>query len=264
MVRREDEELRGLFARLGDLLARSEQGETVMSAFLSPAEQHHAEAFLRGRGATFSFWGGFEDAERKRAYLLPDYMEMGEILTDTLEAYGIDASILTLRITGSGYKTLGHRDFLGALLGLGLERSVLGDISVNEEGTEAFLFCDAVIAGFIESEMQTVGNDKVKICRVQAEECVIPKRRTQPISDTVASPRLDSVVATLCGLSRERARQTVVSGLVELNYESEDRPDRTVASGSTVSVRGFGKYRILSVEDRTKKGRFRLSAEKYL
>ena len=149
-------------------------------------------------------------------------------------------------------------------MGLGLERSVLGDIAVNGEGTEAFLFCEAAIADFLESELTAVANDKVSARRTSLAELSLPARRTQPISDTVASPRLDSVVAALCGLSREKGRVTVAAGLVELNFESEDRPDRTVASGSVISVRGFGKYRILSLTDRTKKGRFRLSAEKYL
>ena len=262
MMGREDEELRGLFARLSDLCGRAEQGEMVMTNFLTPGEQRHAERYLRGQRMEFRCFGGYEDAERQRIYLLPDYMEGEDDLPRLLETYGMDTGIVTLRIKGSGYKKLGHRDFLGAWLGLGIERSVLGDLAVNEEGNEAFLFCDSVIAGFIETEMQTVGSDKVKLLRV--EEFVLPPRKTLPISDTVASPRLDSVVAALCGLSREKARQTVCSGLVELNFESEDRPDRTVPSSSVLSVRGFGKYRVLSVEDRTKKGRFRLSAEKYL
>ncbi len=262
MMGREDDALRGLLARLSDLCRRAEMGEMTVTDFLTPGEQIHAERYLKGKGIAFGAFGGYEDAERKRLYLLPDYMELEGTLPSLLEAYGMSTGIVILRIAGSGYKKLGHRDFLGALLGLGLERSVLGDVAVNEEGNEAFLFCDALIADFIESEMKTVGSDKVRIFRV--EGCEIPKRRVLPISDTVASPRLDSVVAALCGLSREKARQTVCAGLVELNFESEDRPDRTVPSLSVISVRGVGKFRILSVEDRTKKGRFRLTAEKYL
>ena len=92
----------------------------------------------------------------------------------------------------------------------------------------------------------------------------IPDRKTQPIRDTVASPRLDAVVAALCNLSRERARAAVVSGLVEIDFESEERPDRTLSADTTVSVRGFGRYRVTALSDKTKKGRYRLEAEKYV
>ncbi len=264
MNRREEEEARRLLARISDLLERAERGELAVTLFLSPFERVCAERYLRGQGASFASFGGYADAERQRIYLLPDYMDGEKAISELLEEFALPSRIVTLRIKGSGYRKLGHRDFLGALLGLGLERSVLGDIMVNEEGTEAFLFCEETIADFLEAEMKTVANDKVRLCRVRAEDYELPLRRTLPILDTVASPRLDSVVASLCGLSREKANGTVCAGLVELNFESEDRPDRLVSSGAVISVRGFGKYRILSVEEHTKKGRVRLLAEKYL
>jgi RNA-binding protein YlmH len=85
-----------------------------------------------------------------------------------------------------------------------------------------------------------------------------------PISDTVASPRLDCIVGALCSLSREKARATVESGLVELDFEREERPDRTVSAPCIISVRGYGRFRINSVSDMTKKGRYRLNAEKFV
>ncbi len=264
MMGREDEEKRRLLARISDLFSRAERGELTITPFLSPAERVYAERFLLGRGARFRSYGGYADAERQRIYLLPDYMDSEKELSTILEEFSLQTEIATLRIKGSGYRRLSHRDFLGALLSLGLERSVLGDIAVNEEGTEAFLFCEAVIADFIEAELKTVANDRVRPSRVEAEEWELPSRRTLPISDTVASPRLDAVVAALCGLSREKASGVVSAGLVELNFESEDRPDRLISSGAVISVRGFGKYRILSAQERTKKGRVRLLAEKYL
>ncbi len=260
------EEFRGLFARLEDLRRRAEQGEVAITSFQSPRERHYAEGYLSRLGARFGAYGGYEDAERCRIYLLPDYMEgcEGETVAELLEAFGVDREIAVLQITGSGYRTLCHRDFLGALLGLGLTRAVLGDLAVDEAGREAILFCEETIADFIVSELTAVGSDKVRVRRLGEGEWRIPPRRYAPLTDTVASPRLDSVVAALCGLSRERARQTVCAGLVELNFESEDRPDRTVPSGALISVRGMGKFRILSLEDRTKKGRYRLTAEKFL
>lgn len=263
-----DFENTALVARLCDLAERAERGEVAISSFLSPREGLLASRYLSTRGIAYRLFGGYDDAERVRAYLLPSYMEesMADVgtLDELLQAFGFESRISCLRVTGSGYVSLSHRDFLGSLLGLGLERSVIGDVVVSEASVQALVFCDETIAPFLLSEWKKVGNDTVKISRLSLSEIDIPPRRFAPIHDTLASPRLDGVVASLCRLSRDRAKTTVESGLVELNFETEARPDRTVEEGAILSVRGFGRYRIISVSEQTKKGRFRLEAQKYL
>ena len=275
MNEKEREELDALYARMEDLCLRAEKGEAVVSSFLSPREHHYACGYLDRRGAQYASLGGFAGAERKRLCLLPDYVDLSaELLRDAererecmeaLALYGVSCEICGLRIAGSGYRELTHRDFLGSLLGLGIERSVLGDIVVEADGTSvcAVVACDERIRMFIESELQRVGNDKVRITPVELATYTPPRREYTPIHDTVASERLDCVVAALCNLSREKARAAVCGGLVELNFESEERPDRTVTPPALISVRGFGRYRVLALTDRTRKGRIRLEAEQF-
>jgi RNA-binding protein YlmH len=154
---------------------------------------------------------------------------------------------------------------LGSLLSLGIERDVLGDIAfVDSSGFLAVLFCDRVIADYIKAELSRVANDAVKVAIKDIDADFEPYRSFLHISDTVASPRIDSVVAALCSLSREKARAAVVGELVEVDFMSEIRPDRQISAPCTVSVRGFGRFRINSVSDQTRKGRFRLDADKYL
>ncbi len=270
MNAREREEFGTLLAHMEDLALRAEQGVLTHSAFLTPREVHYAEAHLNGMRVSYRSFGGYADAERRRLYFLPPYMEElaegdAQTFADALDAFGYDAEIATLQIVGSGYRALGHRDFLGSVLALGLERGVLGDLLTDgEEARRAVLFCDAAIASFVETELKKVANDKVTVTQLTKGEWHLPPRRFVPIGDTVASARLDGVVAALCGLSRERAREAVSAGLVEMNFESEDRPDRTVSAPCLISVRGFGRYRVVSLDERTKKGRLRLSAERYL
>ena len=275
MDTREWEERGALYARLEDLCLRADRGELCDTCFLSPRELYFARSYLSGKGIAYRAFGGYVEAERQRMYLLPDYLEgAGETKeTDgasclgweqTLSEFGLESDVTVLRIVGSGYRVLTHRDFLGSLLGLGLERSVLGDLCVDAQGKEALVFCDTAIAPFIEWELTKVANDTVKVHRPASGEWTIPPRRWEEIRDTVASERLDCVVAALCGLSREKARETVCGGLVEVNFEGEERPDRAVAVPALISVRGFGRYRVRSLADRTKKGRLRLVAEKYL
>ena len=258
-----------LYARLDDLCELSFRGELGISDFFSPADLHFGTAYLKKRGVSFFAYGGYPDAERQRFYIFPDYMNAENILSenfeDFLEEYGFSANIAVIKIIGSGYRSLTHRDFLGSVLGLGIERSVIGDILITEaDGKEAVLLCDSGMANFILSELTLVANDKVKTKEMERGEWIAPGRRMQPIHDTVASGRLDAVVAALCNLSRDKARTAVESGLVEIDFESEERPDRSVSAPAVISVRGVGKFRVLSLCDKTKKGRYRLEAEKYM
>ena len=89
-------------------------------------------------------------------------------------------------------------------------------------------------------------------------------RRFQAIADTVASPRADSVVAALANLSRERAQALFREGLVEIDYEPADKPDRVLKAGTVIVIRGKGKFILRSLSQQTKKGRIRLLADQYL
>ena len=256
-----------LEARLDDLLRLAERGQVAVSDFLSPADCRRADAFLARAGISFAAFGGYDDAERQRIYLLPSYMESDEdeSLSQLLGQYGHSDGIALLLVRGSGYVTLSHRSYLGSLLGLGLERDVIGDIVVlDESGREAVIFCDEQIVPFLLLEWKKVGNDTVKVTKTSLSEIVLPPRRTAPISDTVASPRLDAVVAALCNLSRERARTMVSDGCVEVDFRTEERPDFLLNAPCMLSVRGYGRYRVTSVSEQTKKGRIRLLGEKFL
>ncbi len=261
IMENKQDELRILYARLDDLCRKADRGEATISDFLSPRELYFAESFLRGKCAFFCF-GGYADAERRRIYILPEYME-GICDIAELADFGVDSKISVLYINGSGYEKLNHRSFMGAVLGLGLERAVIGDIVQSGEN-EAYVFCDSAIAAYILENLNEVGRDKVKVTPCQSfPESDIAKRFIS-ISDTVASPRLDCVVASLCSLSREKARVAVESATVELDYECVEKPDREVVPPAVISVRGYGKFKILSLADKTRKGRYRLSAQKYL
>jgi RNA-binding protein YlmH len=259
---RDIKEFDGLYARLEDLKKRAVRGEMGISAFLSPRELHYAESYLRRTGSCFVSLGGYNGAERKRVYILPEYME-GVESADELSEYGSETDIVAIEIKGSGFVSLSHRDFMGALLCLGVERGVIGDI-ITLDGGSAVAFCDKKIADFIVAELRDVGRDKVRCRLMNVDKDFCPKRSFAAISDTVASARLDCVVAALCKLSREKARECVLSGLAELDYEYCERPDREVTAPCVLSVRGYGKFRVCSLGELTKKGRMRLVAEKFL
>ena len=261
-------------ARLEDMIRLAERGETALSPFLTPAECAVAERFfaLRGMKEQLRLWGGYPEAERRRLYLLPEYLlSFPELLpprgTDPAAMLADDetvtGAVAAVRITGSGFRELSHRDYLGSLLGLGLERDALGDIAVQNPH-EAVVFCTAKIRNFLFSALERIANDRVR-CRVQSpDESFTDGRRTVPVTDTVASARLDCVVAALMGKSREAAREAIESGLVEVNYLPAMRADRPLDPPLCLSIRGIGKFRLLPFEGETRKGRLRLRAERFV
>ncbi len=257
-----EKEFDELYAKLGDLIMRADRGALGISAFLSPKELHYAQKFLQREGQPYLSFGGYEDAERKRIYILPEYMEM---LTraDRFGDFDVQSDIEVLQINTSGYEKLTHRDFMGAILGLGIERSVIGDILMLDNSS-ALVFCSGTISDFLQNELSYVGRDKVRVEKTTLPTNFEFKRQYAAISDTVASPRLDCVVAALCSLSREKAKELVISGLAELDYETEERPDREVRNQNILSLRGYGKFCIVSIDTLTKKGRYRLIGERFI
>ncbi len=261
-------EQRLFYARLDDLGRRARGGIVAHSAFLTPSEAMAAGRYLaaQGYGEGICFFGGYFEAQRKQIFLLPDYidtdgvgdMELYEMLRDTY-----DEAMCALALDGSGFRTLTHRDYMGSVLALGIERDAIGDICVRDDSS-ALLVCTPDAARLILSELTSVGRDTVKVRKTELDVNMPSTQRYQPMSDTVASERLDCVVAALCSLSRERAQGKISAGLVELNYEMAEKNDVRVGSGDIISVRGCGKFAIRDLSSATRKGRLRLFADKYI
>ena len=257
-------------ARIEDLIKRAEQRyEPAVGGFLTPGEAARARVYLKSRrvDAIPVFFGGYGGCERVRLLVLPSFMETEEPLEgDTLARLlpEIAASAVTaVRITGSGFRKLSHRDYMGSVLGLGIERDVVGDI-ITEGDFGALVFCDPAIAGYIMTALEKVSTDTVRVERVELPADFRVERQFETVRDTVASARLDCIVAALAGLAREKAQNAIRADQVEVDHLPENRVDRVVAADSTVTIRHVGKFIVRSVDEQTKKGRYRLVADKYI
>lgn len=253
-----------LLARANELLSRARNGEITYTAFLTPAEQHALTRAMPWAKEEMHANGGYAAAERARIFFLPPYLlDMdGQIQADCLaDTYA--ECLIPLQVRGSGFRELHHKDYLGAVLNLGIERDAIGDLCVTDAHS-AVLFCDRVMEKFLTESLTRVANDAVKISRVTLPRDFDGGRKFQQVSDTVASPRADSVVAALANLSRERAQALFREGLVEIDYEEATKPDQQLEAGCVIVIRGKGKFIIRSLGEQTKKGRTRLLADKYL
>ena len=269
-----DDELR-LIKRCEELYARAENGIPSCTQFLSPREQFIIENRL---SAFFSddesapmcfFYGGFPSAQRRMLCTLPSYVRYtvtegageGEIFGSEFEN-----AIVPLRIKSGGFVTLSHRDFLGAIIASGIERSAMGDIITDDDG--AGIFVSPTVAGFIKNELTDIGRDKVKVSDAKLPPDFDYTPQFENIRGTVASPRLDAVIAELARCSRETAKSVINSGLAEHNYFTADAADAAVSKGDIISCRKSsgckgGKFIIDSLDDRSSKGRIILVARRY-
>lgn len=155
---------------------------------------------------------------------------------------------------------LSHRDFLGALMNLGIERSTLGDIRVGEK--QAYLFCLDSIADFICENLTQVGRTNVKCSRsADAEE--IPREEPKVLTVQVQSLRVDAVLAKVCNLSREKSLELFRAGKVYVNGRLCENNARQLKCGETVNARGYGKFTLAGEPAVTRKGKLSVETAVY-
>lgn len=243
-----------LLRRAEDLMRRCEKsGVVTATTFLTPAERFQLERWAKTQpGCRLVFSGGHPDCERTVGFFLPDYMEPEWLpLDEHIRAFELEAP----------FGNPVHRDYLGALLGMGIGRERLGDIWVR--GNTAIVFCLPGVEKHLLS-IDKVGHDSVRARSLPLNEIPKPERKVKQKSFSVQSLRLDAVVGGLFDLSRSEAARQVEAGLVSLNYEVCDRCDAGVREGDILSLRCKGKGRITGLGGTSRKGRQFVNGEIYL
>ena len=151
---------------------------------------------------------------------------------------------------------LSHRDFLGALMSLGIERETVGDILVDNGRTVVFLKSE--IKNYVVSQIFKIGNIGVTIS--DANILKLPAgNKTEELSFIVSSMRIDNIVAAICSLSREKTKALILSGNVSVNFLENKNVSFNLRSGDKIVIRGKGKYILNNILGTTKKGRIKIS-----
>ncbi len=134
---------------------------------------------------------------------------------------------------------LNHRDFLGALMNLGIKREMLGDILVT--GKEACVFCRDSIADFIIENLTRIKHTTVKVSKTNGiGDVFLPEKREKMIQ--VSSLRIDAVAAKVFNLSRQGILELFQAGYIHLNGIICTENAKALNPGDAVSARGFGKF----------------------
>lgn len=175
------------------------------------------------------------------------------------EAYPI-ARIEILPRTPKFAEKLTHRDFLGAVMNLGIERDVVGDIFVldgKQEKNGALLFCHETIADYIIDNLGQVRHTGVTCVRSE-EELAFESAQPERVSLTVSSARADGVVAKVYRLSRQESQELFRMGRIFINGIAVENVDFQLQEGNAVTVRGFGKFIFYGKNGVSRKGKERV------
>ncbi len=245
-------------SKIYDRIRQASEGFYITHTdFLDLHEQTIARTIIREHPEIRAyFYGGYEDAERRILILVPEGYDK---LNDSDFAEYLEG--VRIRRIRNG-RPLTHRDYLGAVLGLGLERRMIGDILVREDGADLLVIPE--IQDFLLQEYRSVGRSDVSVSPVAVSEITVPTGRMQMLRDTVPSLRLDNIVSTAFRVSRTEAVKAIRSGIVSLNHMECIKADQRMEAGDVLSMRGKGKAILQEVGGESKKGRIWVGIRKYL
>ena len=253
-----NDENKFLLAGIRDRARQCSDNSMITSSVFLDMRERSVVASAHAEGdVNMIFYGGFEDAERTAAVFLPEYVEAADLqsLIEYFDQCPESDPISVIEIEKDKFSpALSHRDYLGALMGLGIKREMTGDIVVNENGCKMAVL--ERIAPFIVENLDKAGRGTLKariIPSSQAREGA--KAVGTPDSFTVSSMRLDSIVKNAFRVSRGDACTAIESGLVFVNDLECIKPDKKIYDGDKVVFRRKGRIIVKDCSSVSKKGR---------
>lgn len=231
------------------------------TSFLSPDEWSEVMHFFSSDADIETFYyGGYDDAERTVLIFVPRFYKV-----DNIAAYfnnnPEDRPLTMLEIKKDRFSVLTHRDYLGAIMGLGIKREMIGDIIITEDG--CYIFCINSVAGYICKNLTGAGKGTLTV-EIKSPD-MLPERKEKfdEIFISLASLRLDGVVSSAFNISRGLASEAINKGIVFLNSCKAVKTDTLVKQGDKVVLRGKGKIIISEILGLNKKGRTHIIIKKY-
>lgn len=260
-----DKDSQVFMKHIQDLMTRSYmQNRPYYSEFLSLEESGAAYLQLQQKQIDVSLhlYGGYQNAERQIIAFIPKGYEPA---AQSMPVSCIRIEPLQFRF----HDELSHRDYLGALMNLGIERNLLGDIVIHKETKKghtypvAYVFCLTRICDFIIDNLSKVRHTQV-VCSEDREYEVQYEPAFEEITGTVASERLDAVLAFLIKQSRSHAAALIGEKQIFINNICIQNAGYRLKENDVIRIRGYGKYIYRSGSLHTKKGRLVIHALKYI
>ncbi|GAA3648372.1 RNA-binding protein [Asaccharospora irregularis] len=218
--------------------------------FLNPHEIKNAISVLNSYDdVKYTVDGGYLEAERSIITIYPFYMNYEDVESD----------IKYIQINGNfKFKEVSHKDYLGALMSLGIKREKIGDILINDN------FCQVVVAkdicDYIIMNLDKVSRNNVDVVEISKDDIIYSFPSYKDVYFTVSSDRLDCVISGLYNISRQESLKYINGEKVYVNYEKIISPSKLLKINDLISVRGKGRAEIIEIGDITKKGKIKVYA----
>lgn len=229
--------------------------EPAFTEFLDP---YKISCILNLLGNKYDFnirvFGGIFNCERQKIGFFPEFMLEEDFI------FPISAVEIEYNLKYS--KNLTHRDFLGSLIGLGIVRGKLGDILI-EDG-KAVVFVDSDIADFINSNLEKVGHTKVKTKIISIDDIKVDDDFEDVKNITLSSLRIDTVLSGVFNLSRGKAAELIKAEKAFVNWNICESVSRLVSEGDIITLRGFGRVKIVQFLGKTKKDKFLVGVHRFM
>ena len=219
-----------------------------LTGFLDPRQIFILSSIVRSSGLEFGVHGAFVDPERQRALIYPDYYEPN--------ADDFQVAVFTVKYPAK-FMTLEHRDILGSLMALGIDRSKFGDIRLADDVAQ--FAAASEMRDYLIANLTSIGKSKVRVEELGSSDTLIVMAESwKEELHTISSLRLDSLVASLVNCPRQKAVTLIQNSKVKVNHVVRDQQSFEVNESDILSIRGSGRFKIMSIEGRTRKDKIRL------
>lgn len=243
-----------LIARINDLFMMCDKHcEAKFSPFLDGGELALIEdKAIIPYGYNTMIFGGYDGAERKMFGVFPQWQDADET----------EFPLAALRFDVPKFRSLTHRDYLGTIMSLGIDRNKTGDILIDENGAYVFVMSD--IADYAARNVTKIANIGVKGYMVDTRGFTPPLPETAEKTCVCASLRLDAVIAAALNISRSASEKLIDAGSVKVNHREMTDRSRQINEGDLISVRNHGRFILDSMGNNTRKGRLHITVSKFV
>ncbi|MBE5860589.1 MAG: RNA-binding protein [Butyrivibrio sp.] len=261
-----------LAGRIKDLARKAYENNYVTHTdFLSMSELYEVNSIciknkmITGQnmieGVQYVPYGGVSDPDRAVLCFLPSYLDEETFLLQEKEESDVISCILIEPVNKKFADELSHRDFLGSIMNLGIERNRIGDI--RTDSLKGYVFVTNDVADIVLNELCRIRHTTVKCKKIKVTECdIVPEFET--LEGTVPSERLDAILALVYKLSRSKAQELIENQSVYVDGKTAYSGGYDLSEGSRVSVRGYGKFIYDGMAKATRKGRLLVTIRRFV
>ncbi len=228
--------------------------------FLDMAQSELVQKFINKiKIENYLIYGGFEEAERKRFVIYPEKFNM-DVVKKNLSNI---VQIIRIQLPDDLKGKYTHREYLGAVIKLGVKREKVGDIIVDNDGADIII--DKDISKFLEQNLGELTRFSKSTITVENIEKLRPVHiKKEELEIIVSSLRLDNIISELARCSRNKALDIINMERVFINFQNETKKTKQIKVGDMITIRGKGRFYIKEIIGQTKSGRMIIKIEKFV